>query len=331
MDQKIHSLFNDQILAAAAEFAGQTPASLQALDGFESFIYEYEIDGQGRILRVTHSSHRSADMIRGEVEWVNYLSKWGVSCAQALPATNEKLVNTVADAEDGYFSVVSFARAPGRPPEAADLTAQLFTAWGREIGRMHRLTKNYVPSDPAFKRPEWYEDNYNAKVDQYLPADQSAVAQKINEHITLLRSWETTNDSYGLIHTDAHWGNFFVDDGRITFFDFDDSSYKWFVSDIAIFIFYLLSQTPANQTREEFAGRILRPFMNGYRAENRLDPVWMERLPLFLKMREMSLYVAIYAAVGEKWRESPYERYMLGKEEAILNDVPVLNMSFTSF
>jgi len=43
-----------------------------------------------------------------------------------------------------------------------------------------------------------------------------------------------------LIHTDVHAGNFFVDDGRITVFDFDDSSYQWFASDIAIALYYTI-------------------------------------------------------------------------------------------
>jgi Ser/Thr protein kinase RdoA (MazF antagonist) len=59
-----------------------------------------------------------------------------------------------------------------------------------------------------------------------------------------LRSLPTPVDGYGLLHTDLHHGNFFVDEGRITAFDFDDIGYNWFASDIAVLLLRAISFPP---------------------------------------------------------------------------------------
>jgi len=43
-----------------------------------------------------------------------------------------------------------------------------------------------------------------------------------------------TVESYGLVHCDVNPTNFYVNDGQITLFDFDDCAYNWFINDIAV-------------------------------------------------------------------------------------------------
>ena len=53
-----------------------------------------------------------------------------------------------------------------------------------------------------------------------------------------------------MIHQDAHAGNFFVNDkGQITLFDFDDSLYGHFVYDLAMVLFYAVTN---REDAEEF-------------------------------------------------------------------------------
>jgi len=71
MDKRIREVYSDAVLTEALARYGVTTDSAHLLDGFESFIYEYEKDGQGYVLRITHSSRRTADLIGGEVDWIN--------------------------------------------------------------------------------------------------------------------------------------------------------------------------------------------------------------------------------------------------------------------
>lgn len=86
MEPRIKGRFNERILAEAARRFGVTVAQLKELDGFESFIYEYERDGAGFILRMGHSAGRTMPLIRGEVAWTNYLADGGAAVFAALAA-----------------------------------------------------------------------------------------------------------------------------------------------------------------------------------------------------------------------------------------------------
>lgn len=328
MNQQTQQLLTDEIQAEMAQRYGLAPAEVKPLKAFENFMYEFERGGRGYILRLAHSSHRTPELIQGEAEWMNYLAQNGVACPEVVLSKKGQLVEIIPAGDGSHFMATAFTKAPGRHATTEDLTPALFEEWGKLLGKIHRLTKNYAPSSPAVRRYEWHADPYYSRVAEILPAEDAAVAAKINQFMAELRQLPTTPDSYGLIHTDAHLGNFFVDNGHITLFDFDDSAYMWFIHDLAMVIFYTVSRAPAGQSREEYAQFMWQHLWAGYSQENQLTAEWVARLPLFLKLREMILYVAIYSAYGEGWRESPLAGFMTGRADKILQDVPVLNITF---
>ena len=107
MDKRIKELYNDSILTEAISRYGVSHEAVKLLDGFESFIYEFSKADQEYILRISHSLRRSADMINGEIEWVNYLADNQVSVARAIPSKSGKLVEVIY-LDDSHFSAVAF-------------------------------------------------------------------------------------------------------------------------------------------------------------------------------------------------------------------------------
>lgn len=325
MDKHLRSLFNDGILAEGARRFGLMPTDLRMLDGFESVICEAG-GNPPRILRYSHSARRSVDMIRGEAEWINYLVEGGVAAARALPSRQGRLVETV-EAAEGYWSVTSFEKAQGHLPGRPDVTPELFEQMGRMMGRMHKLTKEYVPSDPAIRRMHWDEDVDTFPV-RYLPASDEKVIARANELMAHLKSLPRERDSYGLVHIDFHYGNFFVDNGRITLFDFDDCQYNWFAADIAISLFYTVPHhcdSPENLAK---AKSFLDCFLKGYERENTLDRQWLQQIPYFLKQREIDLYMVIHRSMDlnhlDKWCAS----FMDDRKRRIEEGVPYVDIEF---
>jgi Ser/Thr protein kinase RdoA (MazF antagonist) len=108
-----------------------------------------------------------------------------------------------------------------------------------------------------------------------------------------LRALPTDRESYGLIHTDLHLGNFFLHDGEIIAFDFDDAAYYWFIFDIAIPIYYSLLPLPMEDTEAQsaFIREFFPTFMAGYREHNEIDPSWFAAIPKFLLFRDLQLYI----------------------------------------
>jgi Ser/Thr protein kinase RdoA (MazF antagonist) len=230
------------------------------------------------------------------------------------------------------FSIVSFDKAPGGHPRNEDWTPSLFHQMGCFMGRLHTLSRNYQPSKPEYRRHEWYEDEEDYAV-LYLPPSESRIIEKFSQLIAYLKNLPRTPQSYGLIQMDFHSGNFFLehrdhDEMSITLFDFDDCAYAPFVYDIAMALFYAVPHHCDSPADLKIARSFYHHFMDGYRQEYQLDPVWLKEIPNFLKLREMDLYTIIHRSfdLGHlgHWEAS----FMEGRKERLENDVPYINMEF---
>jgi Ser/Thr protein kinase RdoA (MazF antagonist) len=254
-------------------------------------------------LRIGHSLRRSADLVRGEVDWINYLAEGGAGVARAVESKQGRLVETIDDGLGGHFLVTAFVKASGQTLSSDGWTEPFMERYGRLLGRMHALAKSYGPADPARRRPKW-DDPIMLEVEKWLPDSDGAILEHYRELLATLDALPKGPESYGLIHQDAHAGNFFVDDaGRITLFDFDDCCYSWFAYDIALVLFYAVTN---RADAADFAGRFLPPFLRGYSKENHIDAEWLPTIPHFLKLREIDLYAVIHRSFDVENLKDPW-------------------------
>ena len=330
MDPRYKSRFNDAVLAEAARRFGAQPGGLAALDGFESFIYEFDLKTGGAnalpaILRVGHSNRRPEPLVLGEAEWINYLHAGGCPVARALPSQAGRLVEAIDDGQGEQFIVTAFEKAPGRHARHADITPGIVEAWGALLGRIHALSVRYQPRYP---RPH-FDDPIMLSVESALPPSESGVLARYHELRGVLADLPRGDPTaYGMIHQDAHAGNFFIDPaaGAITLFDFDDCCYSWYANDIAIVFFYASMGVEPAQFKTFFA----EPFLRGYRSAFSISPDWLATIPHFLKLREIDLYAAIHRSFDvthlddEPWVKG----YMSGRKEKIEAGLPYLEPEY---
>jgi Ser/Thr protein kinase RdoA (MazF antagonist) len=203
-----------------------------------------------------------------------------------------------------------------------------YRRYGRLIGRIHALTRDYKPANPAWKRPEW-DDPEMLDILGWLPESESMVLDKYLNLKAHLDSLPKSKESYGLIHQDAHAGNFFLDDlGRITLFDFDDCTYSWFINDIAIVLFYIVI---GSEDQAAFTKEFMTHFMFGYREESQLDAEWLIEIPSFLKLREIDLYAVIHRSFDVNNINHPWvAMFMKDRKQSIENEVPFIEFDFSS-
>lgn len=329
MEPRIKERFNDDILKAAMARYGIVEGQIALLDGFESFMFEFTRQGQPGILRIGHSLRRTPALIQAEVDWINYLSAGGAGVARALLSARGNLVEAVDDGQGDQFLVTAFAKAPGTHAGKAEWIPPMFERYGQLMGRLHALSKGYTPPHPACVRYHWDED-VNMSVEAFLPEGDAEIGQHFRSLLAHLKMLPRTAEGYGLIHQDAHGGNFFVDTtGQITLFDFDDCCYGHYIYDLAMVIFYALVN---HDDAPRFASYFLPPFLQGYRRENQLAPIWFEEIPYFLKLREIDLYAVIHRSFGP----GPYEdawlaRYMDGRRERLVNKLPFVDFDWSEF
>ncbi len=320
MDQLIRDRFTPAVLSTVRQRYGIAPDAIRLLDGFESHILEFERDGEAFILRLSHSSRRTPELIHGEVDWINHLARGGAGVAAALESPGGELVEPIDDGAGGQFLATAFVKAAGVMPWEAGWTPELYHAYGRLIGRTHALTKDYEPPKPEWRRPEW-DDPVFDYVAMYLPAGETVALERYREALGRVKALPRGRDNYGLTHQDAHGANLHVDEaGRLTLFDFDDCGYHYFANDIAMCLFYM---TVGRWNTAERARAFMTHFMRGYREENAPADWWLDELPAFLKLREIELFAQLHrefdiehgglAAITDEW----CAMYMAGRKERI--------------
>ncbi len=327
MEEKIRSRFNEKILAEARQRYVIASDKLEELGGFESFIYGFEQAGERFVLRLGHSLRRSPDLIRGEVDWINHLAQGGASVAKAINSAGGNLVELIPDGQGEHFLATAFRWAAGDSVwKMEGWTERFMLNYGRLVGKMHALTKQYALPNPAWKRPLWDADSMTDTTSALPERDPLAMAL-VSKNLAYLRSLPTPANAFGLIHQDAHTGNLFVDEnGRITLFDFDDCVYGHFIYDIAMVLFYAITN---HESPVAFCHQFWPLFWQGYSEENQLDPAWLKEIPSFMKLRELDLYGIILRDIPDLDNDSWAARFMRGRRETILAERPYIDYDFT--
>jgi Ser/Thr protein kinase RdoA (MazF antagonist) len=324
------ALFTDDVLAEAARRFDLDQSSLNRLDGFENMILEATRGGKPYVLRLTHSSHRTVAQVQAELDWLDFLSQREVAVCMPLRSRRD-LLTEVIDTDSARLIAVVFEKAPGGFVRRDDWTETMTFNRGTLLGRMHALTKRYQPPTGQVKRLRWWDEDDFVKYREYLPREDAIVADRFGELIDTLRSISSDSESFGLIHMDAHTGNMFFDGENPTLFDFDDCAYDFFVSDIAIALFYAVLMLPSDRDRPAYAKDFLTTLLEGYRTENSLDNRWLELIPMILKRREILLYVAIHRGYDKADFDEWCLKYLGGHRQRIEDRVPVLDLDWTEF
>lgn len=254
----------------------------------ESFVYEGVYSNTAVICRVMPANHRTFDEVVSELDWSRYLSEAGLSVAKPIASKNGNLVENFE--MGGSFHVSLFEKAKGKSLESpAEFTLPIFKEWGQFLGKMHRLTKTYRPTPPIKPRLYW-QDSPTIKLGRLgLDPKDKVPHDRFLEFHRWLQTLETDDDCFGLIHADLHARNFFVNEGQITAFDFDDSCYHWFCYDLAVPLFSVMRIVQEKESIVSYE-KAFEEYMSGYTLEHNLEQKWIDRIDSFVQYRICDLY-----------------------------------------
>ena len=280
-----------------------------------NFVYFAQMQSREVVLRLTEPSHRKFAEIESELHWIRYLTENGMRIANPILSNSGELAVQL-DGEQNYFASV-FEKAPGAfLNHDEDVQDEMIKRWGRYIGRMHNLTKSYRRPAQIQPRQSWQDESLSMALRSHEKSD-ALPYQRLNELLEWMRALPQSEDGYGLIHTDLHRGNFFVENGEITAFDFDDSCHQWLIYDFV---------APINSMHRAFSegvqspekSRVLEIFMTGYRLENNLSLAWLKRFEIFDQYRAALVYhwiktftrEGVFDAKGLEWAKTKAPRLM---------------------
>lgn len=329
MEKAVSTLMTQEILDYFLERFG-LDRETKKLGDFENYVFETYRNGHPYIMRLTHRSHRSKDEVLSELDWMRHLNSKGLPVPEVFPSENGLLVEeTLAEDESEFYGCL-FAKAQGSAVSVRSekFNEELYKKWGETTGRMHHATKSYKQSEGIIKRSSWDEDEL-LSVEKYYPSDERELVENAKDTIAGISALPKNMDNYGVIHTDIHSGNFFYDGEKIHVFDFDDASYHWFASDIAIPLYYsIIYRIPASEKaeRERFGQLFLDAFIEGYQKENKLPEGWREQVPLFLMLRDIVLYSVLHKKIAPEDRDEKLLAMMEEIADRIRNQQPIINI-----
>lgn len=305
MEKSVEVLFTQEVINQfLTNF--ELESIVKKLGDFENYVFEVVRNDHPAVLRITHSSHRNRADIEAELDWMNYLNEHGVHCPKVFPSKKGQLIETLEAADGSNFFACLYTKVEGAPVKvnSDQFNNELFQAWGRVTGHMHAVTKQYQPKKGLKLRPFWHEEEL-IDVQSYFP-DEHEIMENTSELMKELWALPQSTDNFGLIHTDIHSGNFFYDGKDVHVFDFDDCSYHWFASDIAIPLYYSIFYGLRNadeQEKKDFACNFLTYFIEGYKEFNTVPENWETHLPLFLKLRDITLYSVFQKKIAPEDRD----------------------------
>ncbi|MCY3412608.1 MAG: phosphotransferase [Candidatus Heimdallarchaeota archaeon] len=260
---------------------------LISLGSFENFIYEVQ-EPVHMVIRVGYRKDEEA--VKGEVEWLHYLSTHDLPVIKPLPSVNGNLYEKIFQ-ETTELIIVAFSYAPGKimgAPDSEDWKQFDWEYMGQVLGRMHRLSSEYKPEKK--RRKNFLDTRCTSQPETVLSADDPI----LEEYLKYLKSFSqqpTTSDIFGLIHGDLHHFNFHVKNNLPYIFDFDDCWYSWYIHDIAILIYdpvwYFYDRyEDARTCLQDMMPR----FWRGYRRENHISDELIAKLPYLLLLHDYFLY-----------------------------------------
>lgn len=297
-------VFDQDLLHETERRFGFESACTLQLESSRSLTYDCLRDDEHFILKIRpFGGRRTADYTMGEMEFLAHLSRRDIRVSLPVPSLVGKLIE-VCDTERGLYMAYAFRKIEGQIIDWKDWTPALYQKWGAMMGRMHSASKDFQLSSPAYMRKIWHEDE---EYDQeWLASNLSPeMAEAGRNLLERLHKLPKDRDSFGLVHQDLHQWNFFVQDGELIPFDFEDCLYDWFVGDFSAGLHNAINgQAHYYQTGQyeywtggkkmdtpTFVDYFLQNFMEGYRKENSLDSFWLMQLPYFLRRRHLSTYV----------------------------------------
>lgn len=319
-------MVSEGLLEFAAERYGFDATSLRFISESTNQVYMFSKGGRAYILRL---SARPADQFRvimSEMDWLRYLAECGVGVSMPLPSRDGALA-VVTEWEGENYIICSFEVVPGRfwdKNNPALWNERIFYNWGKTTGTLHRVTKDYTPSDPAARRGDFTGRDALMRSVEACQAVNKIAEELSSELLALPRD----RDSYGLIHCDLHPWNFYIDNDNINVFDFDDSLYGHFALDIGIALYHGLWWGRKNDVGQDFSEPMIENFLCGYLSENALGKFWLERIPLFMRYRQICKFSWFY----NPQNDDAHQRERIGNIErgALFSDLALSPEWFTN-
>lgn len=246
-----------------------------------------------------------------EVKYTNFLYQTGLGVPPIIPSLQGNLVeNLTLDKE--VFAVV-YKAAPGIHLPRSEWNPDVFKQLGQEIGKLHLISQDFESIERVKHINAWYEnEEYNFL--KYIPNEETIIREIACDVLSSIKNLPKTSTNYGLIHGDLWLENILVDsDSNLSMIDFQDCEKHFYIFDLAVLIYSAIEYSFAgNGNIVDYENSITKAILDGYQEERELPKEMIDKLPLFIKLKE----IFEYSLMHMYWN----------KEELTENQVRIMNL-----
>ncbi|WP_273834020.1 phosphotransferase enzyme family protein [Guptibacillus sedimenti] len=275
---------NDQLLPVLNE---KYPLDLLKVDAMTDEMFRCTAEQGTYYARVTN--YKSYEEQVDEVTYTNFLYQEGLGVSPTIASVNGEVVERIM--LDREMLTVVYQAAPGIHLPRGRWQPNVFHELGRQIGRLHRLSKKFEETYPVTNINDWHENEEYAFL-KYIPKEERTIREVAHDVLSTIKNLTKSYSNYGLLHGDLCLENLLVDqESNLTMIDFQDCEKHFYVFDLAAAVYSAMEYSYVGGGNIVDYGRAMtKAILQGYREENNLSPEMEDQLPLFIKLKEVFEY-----------------------------------------
>ncbi|OPA06046.1 phosphotransferase enzyme family protein [Bacillus cereus] len=224
-----------------------------------------------------------------EVIYTNFLYQNGLGVPPIIPSLQGNFVEKFT--LDKEIFAVLYKAAPGIHLPRSEWNSNIFKKLGKQIGKLHRISKSFEKIKPVKHINDWYEnEEYNFL--KYIPKEENTIREIASDVLTSIKELPKSPSNYGLIHGDLWLENILVENNsNLTMIDFQDCEKHFYIFDLAVPIYSAIEYSFAgNGNIVDYEYSITKALFEGYQEENELPKEMKDKFPLFIKLKEIFEY-----------------------------------------
>nr|WP_233711174.1 phosphotransferase [Lederbergia citrisecunda] len=235
------------------------------------------------------TNYKTYDEQLEEVKYTNFLYNEGFGVPPIISSLNGNFIEKIT--LDREVLTVIYKAASGVHLQRSQWKANVFKELGRQIGKLHRLSKKFENDEEIKYINDWY-DNEEYNFLKYIPKEESMIREVAHEVLSTIKEFPKSHSTYGLVHGDLWLENILVDsESKLTMIDFQDCEKHYYIYDLAVPIYSALEYSfVGNENIMDYGRSITRAIVEGYQEENEISPEMLDRLSLFIKLKEIFEY-----------------------------------------
>ncbi|WP_246364131.1 phosphotransferase enzyme family protein [Halobacillus locisalis] len=225
-----------------------------------------------------------------EVKYTDFLYKEGLGVSPTIPSIHGQVVERITLDHKEILTVL-YKSAPGEHLSRNEWNEDILRELGRQIGKLHRMSKNFEELHQIKYINDW-NDNEEYDFLKYIPKEEAGIREIAKELLSTINEIPINDSNYGLLHGDLWLENILVDKHKdLTLIDFQDCEKNFYIFDLAVPIYSAMEYSfVGGGNIIEYGRSITKALIEGYEEENVLSPEMVEKLSLFIKLKEVFEY-----------------------------------------